>query len=387
MTNAIGTKRLALAGLMIATLTACGSDEDNVAAGNQPAPTDTATANHFPTGNVRGNEPPTITGSPPTSILAGTLYHFRPQGQDRDGDQLTYTIRNRPPWAVFDRTTGRLQGIPGTRDAGSYDRIVIGVTDGDATAALQAFKISVQDPNAPQIIPTGGGGMSDPVRPAPSDPIPSDPIAGDPAPAPADDPVVSSSPDPAPDVDSDPSRANSSPTIAGTPPDAILVDDEYWFLPDAADADGDDLVFSARNLPGWMDFNPSTGGVRGAPSAADVGQYHDVTIAVTDGRASAALTFDVTVTAIANGSATVTWAPPTANEDGSPLVNLAGFKVHWGTSSGAYTSSATVDNPGITSFLIEDLVAGTYYFATSAFNSEGVESAYSNEMSAVVRAQ
>jgi hypothetical protein len=95
--------------------------------------------------------------------------------------------------------------------------------------------------------------------------------------------------------------------------------------------------------------------------------------------------FTITVMAVANGSATLSWAAPTQNEDGSPLMNLAGYKVHWGTSSGSYGNSVTIANPGITIYVVENLVAGTYYFATSAFNGDGVESNFSNEASKTIQ--
>jgi hypothetical protein len=71
--------------------------------------------------------------------------------------------------------------------------------------------------------------------------------------------------------------------------------------------------------------------------------------------------------------------PPTQNEDGSALTNLAGYKVHWGTSSGSYTNNVTINNSGITTYVVENLVPGTYYFALSAFTNAGLTSDFSNE--------
>ena len=72
------------------------------------------------------------------------------------------------------------------------------------------------------------------------------------------------------------------------------------------------------------------------------------------------------------------WTPPTENEDGSALVDLAGYTIYWGTTPGNYTSSVSIDNPGISRYVIENLTPGTYEFAATSYNSARVESVYSN---------
>ncbi len=69
--------------------------------------------------------------------------------------------------------------------------------------------------------------------------------------------------------------------------------------------------------------------------------------------------------------------PPTTNTDGSPLTNLAGYKVYWGPSQGTYPNSVTLNNPGLTSYVVGNLAPGTYFFAATALNSAGVESSFS----------
>ena len=173
---------------------------------------------------------------------------------------------------------------------------------------------------------------------------------------------------------------NSAPVITGTPLTAVVQETPYSFQPDAADPDGDALTFKVATLPGWASFSPDTGLLHGTPSPADIGQYGNIVISVSDGEAESALgAFDITVTAIANGAATLTWMPPTENTDGTPLTDLAGYKLYWGTSSGVYPSSVTIDNPGVTTFIVENLVPATYYFVATAFNAEGSESEPSNE--------
>ena len=66
-----------------------------------------------------------------------------PTASDADGDALTFSIQHRPPWASFSTGTGQLSGTPGPDDAGEYADIVIGVSDGQASASLPAFGIVV----------------------------------------------------------------------------------------------------------------------------------------------------------------------------------------------------------------------------------------------------
>ena len=84
------------------------------------------------------------------------------------------------------------------------------------------------------------------------------------------------------------------------------------------------------------------------------------------------------------GVATVMWTPSTTNEDESHLDNLAGYKIYYGTVSRTYTNSITINNPGITSYVVDNLAPGTYYFAVTAFNNLGIESNMSNEVRKVI---
>lgn len=85
------------------------------------------------------------------------------------------------------------------------------------------------------------------------------------------------------------------------------------------------------------------------------------------------------------GSATLKWTAPTKNEDGSKLADLAGYRIYWGKTSGSYSDSVTLDDPGKTSYTISGLSAGTYEFAVTSINSVGKESRFSTPATKVIQ--
>ena len=83
------------------------------------------------------------------------------------------------------------------------------------------------------------------------------------------------------------------------------------------------------------------------------------------------------------GTATITWIAPTTNIDGSPLTDLAGFKVYYGTTSGYYPQA--IDVGAVTTYQVANLPAGaTYYFVVTGYNQAGVESDHTVEGSKTI---
>ncbi len=123
----------------------------------------------------------------------------------------------------------------------------------------------------------------------------------------------------------------------------------------------------------------------GTPTAQDVGTYSGIRIAVSDGSASATLAaFSITVADVGTGAATLSWTPPTQNSDGSSLSNLAGYRIVYGRSADALDRSISVTNPSVSSYVVENLSAGTWYFAVSAVNADGVASDATNVASKAI---
>jgi hypothetical protein len=144
--------------------------------------------------------------------------------------------------------------------------------------------------------------------------------------------------------------AASAPPRSAEPPSAAVP--PTGSLPDAGSTQG--------NNGG----TPSNGGVAGGPPT----RPDDV--------------FDPGVEEQGTGSITLSWTPPTMNEDGSPL-KLTGYRIYWGRSEGNYAHSVVLDNPGLTRYVIEKLASGTWYFVATALSGD-LESDFSNVFSKTI---
>ena len=72
------------------------------------------------------------------------------------------------------------------------------------------------------------------------------------------------------------------------------------------------------------------------------------------------------------GSAILQWNPNSESD-------LAGYRVHVGSVSTNYDRVIDVEN--VTTYKVENLVPGVYYFAVTAYDTCNLESGYSNEVS------
>jgi hypothetical protein len=271
------------------------------------------------------DQAPVISGSPATSVLAGSAYSFVPTVSDPSGNPLTLSVANLPSWASFSSVTGQLSGTATNANVGTFSNIVISVTDGTLTASLPAFSITVSSPDHPP------------------------------------------------------------PTISGTPATQVSAGAAYAFTPTTTDPSGNTLTFSVQNLPGWATFSAQTGTLSGTPGTGDVGSDANIVISVSDGTSSASLAaFTIIVTQPASGNATLNWSAPTQNTNGTPLTNLAGYHIYYGTSAANLNQSVQIANPASTSYVLSNLPSGTWYFSINDYTTTGVESAISNVASATI---
>ncbi len=179
------------------------------------------------------------------------------------------------------------------------------------------------------------------------------------------------------------SHRKTAPTISGNPAAALLVDEQYSFQP-SVNVSSKPIRFSIANQPAWLNFSADNGLLAGKPSAAQVGSYDQIIITVTDGRGAKASLgpFSISVGAVpsqkvVSGDATVSWVPPSLNEDGSKLSDLAGFRIYYGTDSSSLTNVVPVGDVAATEYTVSGLGAGTYFFAVTAIAADGAESAQS----------
>jgi len=82
------------------------------------------------------------------------------------------------------------------------------------------------------------------------------------------------------------------------------------------------------------------------------------------------------------GVATIMWVPPTENTDGTTLDDLAGYVIQYGKTRDSLTESVTINNPGVSTYTIENLDNNTvYYYAITSLNSSDIQSGYSTIVS------
>jgi hypothetical protein len=172
---------------------------------------------------------------------------------------------------------------------------------------------------------------------------------------------------------------SSAPSITGTAPTSIVAGQSYSFQPSTANPAGGVLGFSIMNKPAWASFSTTTGMLSGTPTAAEVASYSNIMISVSNGQASASLApFSIVVTAAATtGSATLSWEAPVENTNGSPLTDLVGYTIYYGTNRAELTQTIQITDRTQTTYVVNNLSAGTYYFSVTADAADGTQSSQS----------
>jgi hypothetical protein len=371
----------------------------------------------------------TISGSPASTVTVGSSYSFTPTTHDSNsGRTLSFAVANKPAWASFNSSTGRLSGTPTAASVGKYADVVIAVYDGLTSALLPNFGITVQasGSTSPPSPPGAGTGLKISGSPASTvtvgssysfTPTTTDSNRGRTLSfAVANKPAWASFNSSTGHLSGTPSAANvgkyadvviavydgltsailpnfgitvqgsgsgassASVKISGTPPTSVTAGGTYRFQPSATDSAGRTVSFSVANKPSWATFSIATGLLSGAPTTSQTGNYANISISASDGHSSSALppfTITVGTAQAATGSATLEWSDPTKNTNGSALTNLAGIHIYYGTSESAMTHEITVASTGETSYTISGLTAGTWYFGATAYTTAGMQSALS----------
>jgi len=171
--------------------------------------------------------------------------------------------------------------------------------------------------------------------------------------------------------------------ISGTPPNTAVVGEFYSFTPTVVAPAGSSLTYALTGKPSWAQFSAATGTLSGTPTAANVTTDSHIVVSVSVGSQSAALpAFSIAVEAppvtTPSGTASLSWSKPTLNTDGSPLTNLAGFIVRYGTNAAALSSQFSVGSPNATSAQIDNLTSGNWFFEVAAVSAANVTGPFSS---------
>jgi hypothetical protein len=263
-----------------------------------------------------------ITGAPPSGTT-GKSYYWVPTVTGGNRPTMEFSYVNAPSWSGQYRGSGAIIGTP--KQPGVYSNIQIQAWDGENFGVSAPFSITV---------------------------------SGGTAPPPSSTPLK----------------------ISGTPEETIQVGQSYYFAPTVVAPAKANLTYSVSNKPSWATLKPSNGALTGTPTAAGVAK--NIVLSVSDGAQTASLpAFSITAdpaAAHSSGSATLSWTVPTNNTNGSPLTDLKGYVVRYGTNSSNLSSQMSVTTNEVE---IENLSAGVWYFEVASVNSRNVESAFSQAVS------
>ncbi|WP_028771762.1 putative Ig domain-containing protein [Shewanella waksmanii] len=215
---------------------------------------------------VNVNDAPEISGVPASSVLEGELYSFTPTVTDADeNEQLTFSIVNKPLWAMFDSQVGTLSGTPSNSDVGQSSDIQITVTDkAGESDTLAPFNIEVIN-------------------------------------------------------------VNNAPIFTSSPVTEIVAEQAYQYQLTAEDVDiAHTLSFSLVSGPQWLAISNS-GLVEGTAPAESIGESFAVVVGVTDGEIDSAVLQQYTLRVIAPGNTELTanlyFSPaPVAPEQAASLI-------------------------------------------------------------------
>gem|GEM_PF-4243335 len=194
------------------------------------------------------NQPPDLLNPGNKQINEGQLLQFSLQASDPDGNALTFSSSNLPAGATLS-SSGLFSWVPGFNQAGSYV-VTFSVTDGSASDS-ETIVINVHNVNRPPVL---------------------DPISNK----------------------------------------VVFEGDLLQFTINGSDPDGDNIAFSASNLPSGASFNAATRTFSWTPGFNQAGSYN-VTFSVSDGFLSDSKTVNILVANINR--------PPVLNPIGNKAVN------------------------------------------------------------------
>jgi len=145
-----------------------------------------------------------------------------------------------------------------------------------------------------------------------------------------------------------------------------------------SDESGSSTAATSTTSTSTTGSNPQTAADSSASGSSTSGSTTSGSTTTTGSAGSTA------TTTVAGTSLTLGWVAPTENSNGTPITDLAGYKIHYGTASANYTKVVAVSNPSLSRYVLDSLESGTYFLAITAYNSKGIESTLSGEISATL---
>jgi len=201
------------------------------------------------------NRPPVLNTIGNKSVNEGQTLSFTISGSDPDGDSLTYSASNLPQGASFNAGTRTFSWTPAYNQAGTYPNIHFAITDGSLSDSEDiTIMVNNVDQNRPPVL----------------------------------DPIGNKS-------------VNENTLLT--------------FTVNATDPDGDNLTYSASNLPQGASFNTASKTFAWTPTYEQAGTYPNVHFEVSDGTGTDSEDITITVNNVNR--------PPVLNVIGNKSVNEA----------------------------------------------------------------
>jgi hypothetical protein len=261
------------------------------------------------------NRAPSITSNAPTTVSEGGNYSYDISGSDPDGDNLTYSLDSGPSWLSLSGKT--LSGNPGYNSAGSYD-VTVKASDGNASDS-QSFTITVDNSNRPPSIDSNAPtqineGDDYSYEISASDPdgddltynltespnwasISGNTITGSPGYSDSGGHafVVKVSDGNASDSQSFTVTVGVSdrgPSINSSPPTSAVEGEEYSYVMEASDPDGDEISYTLDEGTSWLTLDGNH--LHGTPGKEAQGD-HPIKVNVTAGGKNDTQSYTLTV--------------------------------------------------------------------------------------------
>jgi hypothetical protein len=142
-------------------------------------------------------------------------------------------------------------------------------------------------------------------------------------------------------------------------------------------------LFALSTLLAGCSDSDDTAGTAAAPASTTSATTSATTTSTTTSTTTATVTSTAT-DGSSNGAATLSWVPPTENTNGQSVSDLAGYYIYYGTDESDLSQIISVAGADTTTFVVNGLGSGTYYFAVRAYNTMGVDSAQSDIASVTI---